>query len=57
MTAPKSDPVLRYQPTPLGFQTHNGRRSFNRPLYGNNSPFMAFAGDLPKVYLAPPANC
>ncbi|MBM3239196.1 DUF4450 domain-containing protein [Candidatus Poribacteria bacterium] len=50
------DIQTRYSATPKGLSIINGRRSFNRPLYGNNSAFMLFAGDLPQVMMSLPGR-
>ena len=47
---------LRYHPEGCSFAVENGTESFNRPLYGNNSPFRVDAGDKPEFSLYLPGR-
>ena len=42
---------IRYQPDGGDFVIHNGRRRFNRALYGTNTAFRVETGDLPEFAL------
>ena len=42
---------VRYHPDGEDFVIVNGKRRFNRALYGSNSAFRAEAGDLPEFAL------
>lgn len=43
--------TIRYQPNGKDIVIHNGRRRFNRAIYGTNTAFRIEAGDLPEFAL------
>jgi len=47
---------LRYHPDGADIVIVNGKNRFNRPLYGSNTAFFIYAGDLPEVLLALPGK-
>lgn len=47
----KKERLIHYQPDGEDFLLVNGKRRFNRALYGGNSGFRAEAGDLPEFAL------
>ncbi len=47
---------LRYTPDGTDFIIHNGELTFNRPLYGPNSPFRTDGGDKPEFALLETAS-
>ena len=52
----QTDRPLRYRPVGGGFEIANGPDSFNRPLYGGNTPFRVDAGDRPEFSLYLPGR-
>lgn len=46
--AENTERELRYSPQDGDFVIHNGKESFNRPLYGDNTAFRVDAGDRPQ---------
>jgi len=44
----QTDRPLRYHPDGTDFVIENGPESYNRPLYGDNSPFRVDGGDKPE---------
>jgi hypothetical protein len=47
---------LRYHPDGGDIVIRNGGNRFNRPLYGTNTPFFVYAGDLPEILLSLPGK-
>lgn len=47
---------IKYRPEGLDFVIENGTSRFNRPLYGSNTAFFVYAGDLPEFMLSLPAK-
>jgi hypothetical protein len=54
--APRPLRPLRYHPDGADIVIVNGTNRFNRPLYGGNSTFSVYAGDLPEVLLSLPGK-
>ena len=50
------DRPLRYHPDGADFVITNGAERFNRPLYGDSSPFRVDAGDRPEFSLYLPGR-
>ncbi len=57
-TAPLAQDIrpFRYQPDGADIVIVNGKNRFNRPLYGSNSIFFTYAGDLPEILLSLPGK-
>lgn len=54
--APAVGVPFRYHPDGSDIVIVNGRNRFNRPLYGSNTAFFVYAGDLPEILLALPGK-